>query len=129
DTLPDPLDDSRALVAEYGRRVAGRVRAGGCVEVGVADAARDEADERLARPRLRELDLLHRERCAEVLEHGGANPHARTIRDRTCMHDRADRRALDPRSGRGIRSLVCRWATSFGQAPSTTSCARRSCAA
>ena len=49
DALADALDHARALVAEHGRRVAGRVGAGGGVEVGVADAAGDEANEHLAR--------------------------------------------------------------------------------
>ena len=45
---PHALDDARALVAEHARGVAGRVRARGGVQVGVADPARLEADERLA---------------------------------------------------------------------------------
>ena len=77
DALADPLDDARALVAEHGRRVPGRVGAGGRVEVGVADAARDEPHEHLARARLGEVDLLNRERRTELLEHGGADLHAR----------------------------------------------------
>ena len=77
DVRADALDDACALVPEHGRRVAGRVGAGRRVEVGVADAARDEADEHLTRARLGELDLLHDERPAELLEHCGANLHAR----------------------------------------------------
>ena len=46
----------------------------------MADAARGEPDERLARLRLGELDLLDGERLPELLEHGGADPHGR---DRT----------------------------------------------
>ena len=45
DAGADPFDDAGALVAEHARRVPGRVGAGGGVEVGVADAARDEPDE------------------------------------------------------------------------------------
>ena len=56
--LPNALDDAGALVAEHGRRVAGRVGAGGRVEVRVADAARHEPDEHLAGLGLRELELL-----------------------------------------------------------------------
>src|SRR5205823_3660621 len=52
DALADALDDARALVPEHRRRVARRVGPGGGVEVGVADAARDEPDERLALVRL-----------------------------------------------------------------------------
>ena len=55
--------------------VAGRVGAGRGVEIGVADAARDEPDEHLARLGLGELDLLHLERRAELLQHGGADLH------------------------------------------------------
>ena len=62
DALADSLDHAGALVPEHRRRVAGRVGAGGRVEVGVADAARDEPDEHLARLRLREVELLHLER-------------------------------------------------------------------
>ena len=49
--LPAALDDARALVAEHGRRVAGGVHPGGGVHVGVADAARDQPHEHLARAR------------------------------------------------------------------------------
>ena len=75
DAVADPLDDAGALVPEHGRRVAGRIGAGRGVEVGVADAAGDEANEHLARLRLGELELLHLERRAEVLQHGGADLH------------------------------------------------------
>ena len=75
--VADPLDDAGALVAEHGRRVAGRVGARGGVEVGVADAAGDEPDQHLAGPRLGELDLLDGERLAELLEHRGAHLHPR----------------------------------------------------
>src|SRR5205807_1431197 len=58
DTVADALDDARALVAEDGGGIAGRIGAGGGVEVGVADPAGDEPNQRLARPRLRELHVL-----------------------------------------------------------------------
>ena len=74
--LPHALDDAGALVAEDARRVPGRVGARGRVEVGVADAAGGEPDEHLAGLRLREVDLLDDERLPELLEHGGADPHA-----------------------------------------------------
>ena len=70
---PTRLDDAGALVPEHGRRVAGRVGAGGRVHVGVADAAGDEADEHLAGLGARELDVLDDERLAELLEHRGAD--------------------------------------------------------
>ena len=75
DALADRLDDPGALVAEHGGRVAGRVGAGGGVEVGVADAAGHEPHQHLARLGVGELDLLHVQRLAELLQHGGAHPH------------------------------------------------------
>ena len=77
--VADLLDDARALVPEHRRRVARRIGARRRVEIGVAHAARDEPHEHLARPRLREVDLLHDERLAELLEHRGADLHAETI--------------------------------------------------
>ena len=53
DALAELLDDARALMAEHGGRVAGRVGAGGRVHVGVADAACHQADQHLARLRAR----------------------------------------------------------------------------
>ena len=41
----------------------------------MADAARGEPDEHLARLRLGEVDLLDDERLPELLEHGGADSH------------------------------------------------------
>src|SRR5581483_12000568 len=75
--LADLLDDARPFVPEHARRVAGRVGAGGGVQVGVADAAGCEPDERLGRLRLLELDLLDDERLPELLEDGGADLHGR----------------------------------------------------
>src|SRR5581483_1314628 len=72
--VTDTFDDTRALVSQYGRRVSRRVDAGGGVEVGVADAAGDDAHEHLARARLGELEVLHDERRPELLEHGGLDP-------------------------------------------------------
>ena len=69
DALADRLDDAGALVPEHGRRIAGRIDAGGGVHVGVADAAGDEPHEHLAGARLGEVELLHDERLAELLEH------------------------------------------------------------
>ena len=80
DALPHPLDDAGALVAEDARRVAGRVGARGRVQVGVADAAGRQADEHLARLRLREVDLLDDERLPELLEDGGADLHTAILR-------------------------------------------------
>ena len=76
DAVADALDDPRALVAEHARCVAARIGAGGRVEVGVADAAGDEPNQHLAGLRLGELELLHDERLPELLEDGGADPHA-----------------------------------------------------
>ena len=75
DALADGLDHAGALVAEHGRGVAGGVDAGGRVHVGVADAAGDESDERLSGARPGQLELLHDQRPAELLEQRGANPH------------------------------------------------------
>ena len=75
DALADPLDDPRALVAEHGRRVAGRVDARGRVQVGVADAAGDEPDQHLAGTWVSQLDLLDDERLAELLEHRSTHLH------------------------------------------------------
>ena len=79
DAVTDALDDAGALVAEHAGRVAGRVGAGGGVEVGVADAAGGEPDEHLARLRLGEVDLLDDERAAELLENCCADFHGASI--------------------------------------------------
>ena len=79
DALADRLDDAGALVAEHGRRVAGRVGAGGRVHVGVADAAGDEPDQHLARLGLREVDLLDRQRRPELLEYRSPHSHGATL--------------------------------------------------
>ena len=52
DVGTDPLDHARALVAEHCRGVAGWVGARGRVEVGMADATSDEANQYLPRARL-----------------------------------------------------------------------------
>ena len=75
DAVADLLDDARALVPEHGRRVPRRVGAGRGVQIGVAHAARDEANEHLARARLGELDLAHDERRSELLEDGCSDSH------------------------------------------------------
>ena len=59
DAVTDLLDDAGSLVTEHARRVPGRIRAGGRVEIGVADTAGGEPDENLAGARLGEVDLLH----------------------------------------------------------------------
>ncbi|HEY8646972.1 MAG TPA: hypothetical protein VIL77_13965 [Gaiellaceae bacterium] len=41
----------------------------------MTDAAGDEADEHLARPRLGQVDLAHDERRSELLENGGSDLH------------------------------------------------------
>src|SRR5262249_26816763 len=75
DTVADPLDDAGALVAEDARRIAGRIDAGGGVQVGVTDAARGQAHEHLAGARLGEIDLLDYERLPELLEYRRPDPH------------------------------------------------------
>jgi hypothetical protein len=96
DVEADALDDSCALVPEHGRRVAGGVGARRGVEVRVADPARDEADEYLAGARLGELDLLHDQRLAELLEYRGADLHRGSLayrRDRARSGSRGAGRA------------------------------------
>jgi hypothetical protein len=64
----------------------------------VADAAGDEADERLPRLRLGEVDLLDGERPTELFEHGRADLHVRQslspspVRAVGSRYDRAERR-------------------------------------
>ena len=73
DALADRLDHARALMAEHGRRVAGRVGAGRRVHVRVADAGGDEPHEHLARARILQVDFLDDERGSELLQYGGAH--------------------------------------------------------
>src|SRR5262249_23765945 len=75
DAVADPLDDPGPLVAQDARRIAGRIDAGGGVQVGVTDAARGQAHEHLARARLGEIDLLDDERLPELLEYRRPDPH------------------------------------------------------
>src|SRR5262249_21688582 len=82
DAVADALHDTRSLVAEHARRIAGRVDARGRVQVGVADAARGEPHEHLARLGLGEVDLLDDERLSELLQNGGADLHERNLSPR-----------------------------------------------
>ena len=69
DAVADRLDHTGALVSEHRRGVTGGIRARRRVEIGVADAARDEAYEHFARSRLGETRLLlHLEWSPEVLQ-------------------------------------------------------------
>jgi hypothetical protein len=77
DARADRLDHAGALVSEDGRRVPGRIDAGGRVEVGVADAARGQPHERFALARLAQLELPDDERLAELLENRGPHLHRR----------------------------------------------------
>ena len=74
-TRSDALDDTRTLVSEHAGCVPGRIRSGRRVQIRVAHTARREPDEHLALLRLGEVELLDDERSAELLEHGGADPH------------------------------------------------------
>ncbi len=76
DAVADALDDARAFVSEHGRRIAGRVGAGRRVQVGMTDAAGDEADENLAGLGLGQIDLLHHERLTKLFEYRGSDLHA-----------------------------------------------------
>ncbi len=91
DAVADPLDHARALVPEHAGRVSRWIRPGRRVQVGVADPAGREAYERLAPPRLGELDVLDDERLPERLEHGGTDLHAAILLAcgaATCRHGR-----------------------------------------
>ena len=77
--LADRLDRAAALVAEHRRRVAGRVGAGRRVEVGVADAAGEQAHEHLAGAGPGELDVLHGQGRPELLEDRSTNSHRRSL--------------------------------------------------
>ena len=75
DVLADAFDDSGALVAQHGRRIAGWVHARRGVHVGVADAAGLQTDEHLTCARLRQLDLGDLQRLTEFLQDGGPDLH------------------------------------------------------
>jgi hypothetical protein len=77
DVGPDRLDHSGAFVPEDARRVPGGIGPGSGVEIGVTDAAGDEANECLPRLRLGEIDLLHGQRSTELLEDRSADLHPR----------------------------------------------------
>ena len=74
----DRLDDAGTLMAEHGG-AACLGRAVDRVEVGVADAARAEPHEHLARLWRGELEILHLVRPTGCLEHSGANLHRRLL--------------------------------------------------
>ncbi len=77
----DSLDDPCALVAEHGRA---RRRGGSVdrVQIGVADAARVQAHQRLARVRRLELELGDLEPSARLGQHGRSYLHPVTDRGR-----------------------------------------------
>jgi len=72
DSRSDRLDDSSAFVAEDDGKI-GRMDALRHVQVGVANAARRDADLQLARLRRVELEFLDYERFFEGVKDGG--PH------------------------------------------------------
>ena len=76
DALADALHHPCALVPEHAGRIPARVRPRGGEEVGVAHATGHEPHEDLSCKRLREVELLNRERTAELLEDGGADLHS-----------------------------------------------------
>jgi hypothetical protein len=65
----DVRDDAGAFVAQAGWRR--RVRVPHLVELRMADPGREEADDHLVRPRVRDLDLVDDERLAMPDVHGG----------------------------------------------------------
>ena len=118
DAVADLLDDARAFMAEHGRRVTGRIGARGGVEIGVTDAARNEAHEHLAGARLAQLDGADRERRAELLEDSCSDlhrvdPNRPGVRQDLVDGDRRDRNARRGRArgasasrGRSARRAV-----------------------
>ena len=76
DVGADALDHTGTLVPEHAWRVAARIHTGSRVEIRVTDTARAQADEDLSGLRLGKVELLDDERLAELLEHGGADPHS-----------------------------------------------------
>ena len=77
DAVADRLDDARTLVAEHTRGREGQVAVAGDV-VGVTDAARGDADDRLAGSRLVQLDLLDLEVGVELRQDRGRDAHQPT---------------------------------------------------
>src|ERR1700749_5057971 len=73
--LAHALDDPRPLVPEHRGRVARGVDSGGGVHVGVADAARLQTHQHLARPRFGEVELADGEGLAELLQHRCSDLH------------------------------------------------------
>src|SRR5262249_51837523 len=92
DSAADSLDDSCALVTEDTGCVAGRVGAGGRVEIRVADAASGQADEHFPCLRLLQLDLLDGKRLSELLQHRCPDPHSASspgaVQKLRARHDR-----------------------------------------
>ena len=74
-SLSDSLDDARALMPEHRRRIAGRIHAGSRVEIRVADAARHQAHQHLARTGIRKIELLNHQGLAELLQHRRTHLH------------------------------------------------------
>ena len=72
---PDRLDYACALVSQHDGRVAGGIGSERRDQVGVADAARHEPDERLPGAGPGELDLLDDQGLVEALEHRSSHPH------------------------------------------------------
>ena len=104
--LADRLDRAAALVAEHRRRVARRVGAGRRVEVGVADAAGEQAHEHLAGTGPGELDVLHGQGRPELLEDRSTNSHRRSLCS-GAMEDLADLgRDADERQEQIVSVLV-----------------------
>ena len=75
-------------VPEHAAGVPGRIRPRGEVEIGVADPAGVQPDERLARFRLRELDVSNSERLPELFENRGLDPHGAILVGRRRRYER-----------------------------------------
>jgi hypothetical protein len=95
----DRLDDTRGLVAEDGGRGEGVVAVDE-VQVAVADAGADGADEHLVGERLVDLHLFDRERLLRAVEDGGF--HGGLLRELTVLFD--DGASVLPPRGRVNRT-------------------------
>ena len=76
DVLADRLDDAGALVAQHEGPIEREAAvAVDDVQIAVADAGGNGADQHLAAPRLVDVDLLDRQRLVHLAEDGGCHLH------------------------------------------------------
>ena len=113
DVRADALDDPRPLVPEHGRRIPRRIGSRSGVQIRVANPASHKPNERFARTRLSEVDLLHNERLPKLLEHSRANLHTCTLRSR----DRRGVGAWDGVRPRAVSRCDVEWGQTPGRVP------------